>query len=247
MQDDNVVCFSDLPIVENPATRIWRYLTPHKFFALLQGRALFFPNSNLFPDPIEGSYPDANLVVRDELWESLKLSDEQREIIEGHSKWNKHLTFVSCWHMSDHESAALWEIYGKTDKGVVVESTLGRLKRCLPDFVHIHPVTYIDYTRERIPAGHSLYPFFFKSREYEYEHELRVVTGDLPMSDTRRLKVRISDTGWSFPIEPNELIKTIYVACGCPQETFDLITADSVRMGLDAQILRSSMDRKPRF
>ncbi len=218
MEDGDLECFTDLPSVRDPLTKIWRYLTPEKFFALLENRALFLPNADLFRDPREGSYPDANRIVRDRLWEELNVSEEQRQIIEGHSKWNKHLTFVRCWHLSDYESAALWQIYGETEKAVVIQSTIGRLRACLPDFVHIHPVTYIDYRRDRIPDGHSLYPFFFKSKEYTFENELRAVTGDLPMSDPGRLRAQIDSAGWSFPIEPNELIENVYVAPGCPQE-----------------------------
>jgi hypothetical protein len=248
MQDDNIEYFTDLPIVQNSLTRIWRYLTPEKFFKLLDERALFLPNTDLLPDdPKEGSYPDANRIVRDKLWEELEVSEEQRQIIEGHSRWNKHLTFVSCWHLSDHESNALWKIYGKTEKAIVIQSTFGRLRATLPDFVHIHPITYVDYRRDSIPDGHSLYPFFFKSREYIYEQELRAVTGDLPMSDARRLRVKITDKGWSFPIEPNELIETIYVAPGCPQATYDGTKAEARQRSLTAPVLRSAMDAKPRF
>ena len=247
MEDDDLECFTDLPTVQNPETRIWRYLTPEKFSKLLESRALFLPSTWLFEDPNEGSYPDANRIARDKLWADLKVSEQQRETIEWNTQLTRLLTFVSCWQMGDYESAALWKIYGRTEKAVVVESSFGRLRACLPDFVHIHPVSYIDYTRDRIPDVHSLYPFFFKKIEYQSEQELRVVTGDLPMSDPWRLKVNISCEGWSFPINPDELVKTVYVAPGCPEASYERIKSESIQMGLKAPVLRSAMDRKPRF
>jgi len=247
MEDDDLDCFANLPTVQNPETRIWRYLTPEKFSKFLETRALFLPSTWLFEDPNEGTYPDENRRARDQLWQHLNVSTEQKEIIEWNSQVNRLLTFVSCWHISDHESAAFWKIYGRTEKAVAVQSTLGRLTKCLPDFVHIHPVTYIDYTRDRIPDGHSLLPFFFKKIEYKSEQELRVVTGELPMSDPARLKVNISCEGWSFPINPDELVKTVYVAPGCPEANYERIKSESIQLGLKAPVLRSAMDRRPRL
>jgi hypothetical protein len=247
MEDDDLYCFSDLPTIQKPETKIWRYLTPDKFSGLLKTRMLFFPSTWLFEDPNEGSYPDENRRTRDHLWELFNVSSEQREIIEWNSQVNRLLTYVSCWHISDHESAALWKIYGRVEKAVAVQSTLGRITKCLPDFVHIHPVTYLDYTRDRIPTGHSMHPFFFKRREFRYEEELRVVTGDLPISDPRRGKVGISLEGWSFPIIPDELIETVYVGPGCSEVNYNHVKSESVQMALKASVLRSAMDRKPRL
>lgn len=247
MEDDDLDCFSELPTIQTPETKIWRYLTPDKFSKLLKTQMLFFPSTWFFEDPNEGSYPDENRRIRDHLWERCKVSSEQREIIEWNSQVNRLLTYVSCWHVSDHESAALWKIYGSVEKAVAVQSTLGRLMKCLPDFVHIHPVTYLDYTRDRIPDEHSMHPFFFKRREFQYEQELRAVTGDLPLSDPRRRKVNISLEGWSFPIIPDELIQAVYVGPGYSEANYVHVESESAQMALKAPVLRSAMDRKPRL
>jgi hypothetical protein len=253
MDSDDIKFGTELPIIKNPRAQIWRYLTHEKYLDLLEERALFFPRADLFPDSIEGSYPDANRVVRDLVWSRINISDEQREIIEGHSKLAKALTYVSCWHVSEHESDAFWKIYAPTEKGIAIQSTVWRLRACLPDFIHIHPVTYLDYRRQRIPDGHSLYPFFFKTREYWLENELRAVTGDLPMSHPGRLKAKIIVegwslvAGWSFQIAPNELIEKVYVKPGCSKETLQSIEEESRQKGLTVPILRSALDAEPRY
>ncbi len=235
-----------LPIVRSPQLKIWRYLTPSKFLALLDDRSLFFPNTELFEDPFEGAYPDANRALQDHIFANYPVTEDQQKAARDFYKWNKHLTFVSCWHLSEHESDALWKIYGKTEKAVLIQSTYLRLKSCLPNYVHIHPVTYIDYKVDRIPNGHSMYPFFFKRREFKYENELRAATGDLPISDHVR-RVRISDNGWSFPINVNKLIESVYVAPECPEETYICIKNASLQRGLVAPVLPSSLDAQPRF
>ena len=46
---------------------------------------------------------------------------------------NRYATFVNCWHISDHESDAMWRLYGR---GVAIQSTVGMLK------THLNPPVY---------------------------------------------------------------------------------------------------------
>jgi hypothetical protein len=40
--------------------------------------------------------------------------------------------FVSCWHMSEYESDAMWKLYGASNNCVAIRSTFARLKACMP-------------------------------------------------------------------------------------------------------------------
>jgi hypothetical protein len=35
--------------------------------------------------------------------------------------------FVNCWHMNEHESAAMWRLYSQADEAICVQSTFARL------------------------------------------------------------------------------------------------------------------------
>lgn len=67
------------------------------------------------------------------------------------------------------------------------------------------------------------------------------------MSDPGRLKVNSSFEGWSFPINPDELVKAVYVAPRCPEASYERIKSESMQMGLKSPVLHSAMDRKPRL
>ena len=55
---------------------------------------------------------------------SLKELEAMHE--EIHKDLVKHVG-VSCWHMSTCESAAMWSLYSKTNEGIAIRSTVGRL------------------------------------------------------------------------------------------------------------------------
>lgn len=240
--------FSVLPTIHDPAAKIWRYVSWEKYFSLLKERHLFFPRADLFEDSFEGAATEANRSLQESVFQEHNIPEEQQELVRNISSWNKHFTFVSCWHFSEHESEAFWKIYGNTDKAVAIQSTYGALKSILPEYVHLHPVTYINYRRGHQVQGHSLYPFFYKREEFAHEKELRAVTGDLPISDPRRkTDWIINDLGWSLSIDLNKLIVAVVLAPKCSREKGDRIRDASRDEGLAASVSSSSLDARPRF
>jgi hypothetical protein len=94
--------------------------------------------------------------------------------------------FAWCWFSSNHESAAMWSVYG--NQGVAVKTTVGKLNALFEktglDFIY-GQMTYVDYqsgvSTEFDPLRDTDYhlllrPFFLKRKEYESEHEVRYVT-----------------------------------------------------------------------
>jgi hypothetical protein len=92
---------------------------------------------------------------------------------------------VWCWFMSDIESAGMWSIYGQG--GVAVGTTLGALRDALPTKVdfQVSRIRYADRSRTSMEQlnpedpSDAVYlhrPHFVKGREYEHEHEVRIIT-----------------------------------------------------------------------
>ena len=51
-------------------------------------------------------------------------------------KINKHwpkYNAINCWHMNDHESAAMWKLYLKSNEGIAVQSTYETLRDSIID------------------------------------------------------------------------------------------------------------------
>lgn len=140
----------------SPEILLWRYMDLSKFIALLHDRALYFARSDKLGDPFEGSLPKKN---RETLQEALttQLGSSQAEInLTALSETNKSfLTImnISCWHMNEHESAAMWTLYSKSSDAICIQTTYKTLGSALPEEVMAGLVTYVDYEVDAFDGG----------------------------------------------------------------------------------------------
>jgi len=106
---------------------------------MLEKKSLFFCRANLFEDPFEGSIPKGNIVHRDRIYGLIP--EEQRpnaivQISEARKNF-RSCTFINCWHMNEHESAAMWRLYSKCDEAIAIYTKYNRLVNILPDNTYI--------------------------------------------------------------------------------------------------------------
>ena len=100
----------------DPATPIWRYMDFTKFVSMLERSALFFARADCLGDPFEGSYSRGNERLRPTVYKDAPqevlayMASNGAEFTRILRKW----TFISCWHMNQGESAAMWKLYAKT-------------------------------------------------------------------------------------------------------------------------------------
>lgn len=162
--------------------KIWRYLDFTKLVSLLDKQALFFCRADKLLDPFEGSYSKANIQLRPKVYKGI-LSEKVQTKLSDIYDYIRKCTIVNCWHISEHESAAMWKLYLKSDEGVAIQSTFKRLVESFNDYlkdVYIGKVKYIDYKTDLIPEGNLFFPYLHKRKSFEYEHELRAIIGELP-------------------------------------------------------------------
>lgn len=221
-----------------------------KYVSLIAYSSLFFCRSDLFKDPFEGSYSKANLALRPHVYkdvpsEQLKKMTEQ---ISGFSKWVREWTYINCWHANDFESAAMWDLYTKTDDAVAVETTYQRLKNALPDNSFLGLVNYIDYDSEWLPEGNSFYPFMHKRKSFEHEKEVRAVIQELPITD-KGIEVGKPNNqpGIKIPVLLNNLIVGIHVAPTAPTWLADIVAEVSAKYNVSASVKQSNLYSEPVF
>ena len=77
---------------------------------------------------------------------------DERNYLKLFYPWLRKGSFACTWHMSEHESAAMWKLYARTEEAVCIRSTYARLQKALPDDVYLGRVQYIDY----VTTCHSL-------------------------------------------------------------------------------------------
>jgi len=249
---------------------IWRYLDFTKYVDLLTWGHLWFARLNTLGDPFEGTYPAENHArfARMAELEAEKLKDaseeerERRVSVVRHSatwtsKYNGACAYVNCWHNSDHESAAMWKLYLKSDEGIAIRSTTRRLADCFASHtvrVFISKVKYIDFAKEAIEnergVWNALDGIIHKRISFAHEREVRAILHksellDLAEGETTINLDRPTLPGYGLGIDPNLLVESVYVSPTATDWFYNLVKTVSNRFGLKASINRSILGEKP--
>ena len=187
-------------------SQLWRYMDFTKFVSMLDTKTLFFSRLDKLEDKYEGTLSKPTLA-----WVERSLESQPAErkanwskMLEVYKSFKAHM-FVNCWHINEHESAAMWDLYLKSDEGVAVRTTFKRIKESLsscPYSVDASKVRYVDYETELIPVGGDTsiyYPVVHKRKSYEHENELRLFCWGYNMSIEDQQSVGSFSAG---PINP---------------------------------------------
>ncbi|MCX7192487.1 MAG: DUF2971 domain-containing protein [Proteobacteria bacterium] len=219
---------------------IWRYFDFPKLVHLLETSSLFFSRLDLLGDPFEGSVTTADLSALVQGWVSM--SEESGtpagyyELEHRHRNSDpRHSLFVSCWHMSDFESVAMWRLYAGDMKGIALKSTVGKLRTQLPSEGRIRRVKYIDYAVDK--TSH-LSPAYCKRNAFEYEREVRAV---ISRSSNPSL------TGVSIKLNLDSIVDEIRLSPELPPWMSDLLHQLLARYCVKAPCLPSLLDKQPQF
>ncbi|MBL1378015.1 hypothetical protein [Zobellella iuensis] len=150
-------------------TFIWRYYSLDKFLILLTSGQLFFAKSSSFEDPFEGDYgAAAKQKIRDQYGDGQYLRDFNT------FDFFRQYTYISCWHENQHESDAMWKLYGNA---IAVKAKFSSISNLLSwsetEIKQSGRVSYIDYGIEHVSVESSYIPYFFKRLSFAHEREVR--------------------------------------------------------------------------
>jgi hypothetical protein len=232
--------------------KIWRYVDFAKFVDMLATRSLYFACTSQMSDPYEGWMPRSHIAALASMHEAylkqLKdacdaalvfkpgldpaafdgiLEDARRKFHLPTLLREVNLKFgLSCWHINDDESEAMWRLYSSVGSGIAIESTDGKLKASLPtEGIVVDRVRYMNFERDEIEKGHPHYGLFIKRTAFEHEKELRAT-----------LLLPTPGEGAAVPCDLESLIVNIHIAPEAPP-----FYASAVQYVLD----RSDLSTKP--
>ena len=112
----------------------WRYLDFTKLVSMLDSRCLYFTAIDRLQDKFEGAYTNKVLQIgihSDGPEATERAHRELDQSFRNIAKFHRKVIFVNCWHLNNHESAAMWQLYLKSNEGVAIVSTFERLKSSL--------------------------------------------------------------------------------------------------------------------
>jgi len=229
---------------------VWRYMDFTKFFSLISTKTLFLGRADRLDDPFEGSYSKANIQLRPKIYKDIpkNIFDKMNEQMSSFARWIRQWTYINCWHMSDYESAAMWKLYAKSNQAVAIQTSYENLVNALPEDVFIGLVQYIDYEKDWLPEGNTLYPFMHKRKSFAHENEVRIVHQTYPTSEKGILVGDQNDRdGISVNVNLTLLIDKAYVAPTAPAWYLNLVEEVLKKYEINKALNLSNLDEKPVF
>jgi hypothetical protein len=163
----------------HPDADIWRYMDLTKFLSLLEDKALFFSSASSISDNFEGTRSSLTVASKAALGRGMAAFDAC--ITSPLNELYRKYMYLSCWHSSQHESAAMWSLFQRDGSGIAVRSTFRRLTESFNSerLIYAGLVNYADFDRIVIPDNNIYAPYLYKRLSFEHEQEIRAVTADL--------------------------------------------------------------------
>lgn len=225
-------------------TKIWRYMDVTKLLSIFESNSLWFSDLTYLNDPLEGFLNDATVKKFRELPENVsEIKKEKTKIIIEKNlqklKQSRNLLNVSAWHMNENESAAMWQLYLKSNEGIAIQSNYERFKASFKDAkedVFIGIVKYITEEKDIIDWTNIINYALHKRKSYEHEKEIRAVV------------CSYSDNGGGLvKIDLEILIEKIFIAPRSSPWIYELIKKIVERYGLKIQVEQSKIYKGPLY
>ena len=168
---------------------------------------------------------------------------------------------VSCWHMNNYESAAMWKVYAKSDESIAIVTDYPTLKNVLPPYCCLGIVNYVDYENHIMDFRNGFSYITHKRKSFEHEREIRAVLWtqhlsailDHPVNQTpeynipEMLEVRdvMTKYGTFIPLDLGTLIKAVYINPGASDHFSYVVKGIVERFGYGFQVINSSISGQP--
>lgn len=152
---------------------------------------------------------------------------------------------VSCWHLGNVESEAMWRLYCPDNQGVAIQTTYQKLIDSVDEYpeIHIGAVRYLDYETEVMSQGNLFDSVMQKRQSFSHEQEVRLVkclSVDEAAANPNGISV-------AWPME--ESVERIYINPYAPAYFEDVVRSVVTKFAgsLDEQICWSQMRSAPIF
>jgi len=177
--------------------------------------------------------------------------------------------YINCWHMNEHESAAMWKLYGIEGQSIAIQSSYRTLKNLLPvnqsasgqpdeGHIDIGLVQYLDYENDPMPQIYSFDPFLRKRSSFSHEKEVRLIyqapmrSGSYEKNLDGKYEFKPSDgepvtreLGVSFEVDLSKLIQNLYISPEADNWFKELVESVLCRYGLRIGVSQSNLNDSP--
>ncbi len=222
--------------IEHPDNnqKIWRYMDFSKYVDLLTTSELHFTRADKLEDP----YDCSGMQFLGEQYKQFSSANPQgNKRTRQVNTFERLFVYLNCWHMNDHQSAALWKLYSENRyETIAIQTTFEKLDSEIKlkwsrDGIRISKVKY-DLENAGEPIGNPpegrLFSILgwaniiYKRPSFAHEKELRAFIfqgyDKRKENDTLRNEAHLEklmkerDEFIRIPIDPAKLIEKVYVS-----------------------------------
>lgn len=233
---------------ENDNVKIWRYMDFAKFVSLLDNSSLYFSRSDVLGDPFEGTLPNRTIETVKTRFTVGGIAHEIERMFNL-TKEAKSTTFINCWSIGQHESAAMWKLYVKNDYGIAIESTFSQLSKVLIKTnysIYTGKVCYIDYENDEIEFGDMFQPFLIKRTSYAHENEIRNLIW-VNESTNKSIILQPFSKGFNIKIDLANLINSVHISADSQEWFKDLVKSLLIKNNLNINVFKSRLNDVPKI
>jgi len=245
----------------NRQTPVWRYMNFEKFSWLLETSKLYHTRLDQFRDPFEGAVTNYYAQIRDSGKIEPYFNQKEQEPLTFKSL--RVCQFATCWHASEHESDAQWQLYAAGGGGIAIVSDMERIQKAVDLTPYrsgiLGEVEYVDFEthdmiRDRSPT--VIRPGHLKRKSFEHEKEVRgiiikeliVEGGKFNLDDAFIEKQRVQQPlGISTKVDLKELIVSIVIGPIASKLIEELVNILTERHGLNHLVRKSKLLNNPVF
>jgi hypothetical protein len=236
---------------------VWRYMDLAKYLSMLDRGSLFFARATQLGDSFEGSTPSsiirareyirANRMTDPALAAYKELPDAFFDMGVTYKKMVESY-LVNCWHMNEHESAAMWKLYSSSNESVCIRSTYRRLRMNLPKTVFVGEVRYINYEQDGFSLDNVFNFIMHKRLSFAHERELRAIFWEMDgTTEAQPLKAWIEPSGLAIQVDLPALVEQVYVSPAAAPWFAKLVEAMTTKCGFSFPVGQSSLAATPLY
>ncbi|EDX54316.1 conserved hypothetical protein (plasmid) [Bacillus cereus W] len=237
--------------------KLWRYMDFTKLVSLLSTQSIYLCRSDEFKDVFEGvlfgyGVENAREDIKkmysglgfNERYIHSKLEDAEKlvDLAKNLAKNNRKNVFVNCWHLNEYESAAMWDLYLKSNEGIAIQTTFDKVKQSLnvcEEDIYIGEVQYLDHTKQKNLNISYLEPFFTKRISFKHEQEVRLIYALTPFHEEYGENSDVK--GKSIQVDLTHLIERVYVSPDAAPWFVDVVKVILEKFNIDAEVIHSEL------
>lgn len=236
------LCLRNLLSQDSPGDiTLWKYLTFEKFLDFLLLKRLYFRRVDRLRDPYECLMPRGLASGQED-----DAPEAKKTLLRRHEQYvrgERARVFVNSWHISEHESEAMWKLFGGSGHSIAVQTTVGALLAALSPFeITAGKVLYRDFDQDDVEIADFLDFALLKRKPFEHEKEFRLICVSDGGAEAPRL---LDHSGLHLGVDPAHVIESIYVSPLSEAWQYELSLAIIEGQGLADRVNRSTLFNCP--